>query len=324
MALPTLVKTWQFSVNQAIAAQGTAKLDNARAIRLAKDALLAFATNPWLMRYSCNSTTAGTAGDGVDRLTTDASFVWNAAGSAHSWMVIRQTGIAANYEVCISCESASTPGGVLAIVVSPSAGFTGGSTTARPTATDEVIVLASTSWTSVATDIATRLSVMQSTDGQCTRVIGAASGALTFMWVFDRPANPTAGWSNPSVSVVQGANVGLASQLSAAGSALAKMRSGSTNGNVVLTCEGNSTGIIPTDAVFGNVANEISSEWPMIPIGFESYTVGVRGRHGTLQDIWYGSSSVATGDTYPNDSSNQFAQFGNIILPWNGGAVNLT
>ncbi|HSX21505.1 MAG TPA: hypothetical protein VLE97_01870 [Gaiellaceae bacterium] len=323
MALPTLTKTWQFNVNNAIVALGSSLADNRRLLRSIKNAMVGFTTNPWTMRYSCDSVTAGTAGDGVDRWTADANLVWANAGSAHSWAVIRQTGIATNFELLLSCETAAGLGQILTAYISFSAGFTGGTTTARPTATDEQVLISAANWSGVSTDVASRWSVMQSTDGQCTRVIIASAGAATAYWLLEKPANPTTGWSNPSISLMI-QNVPVFSTLCAAASTAAKMRNGSTTGNVVFLCEGNNTNLIPADTTFGTVANEIDSSWPMTPIAVASYTVGVRGRHGTLQDLWFGQASIATADTYPNDASNQFVQFGCLIFPWNGGGVNLT
>jgi len=326
MALPTLTKAWQHNVNNAISALGSALADNRRLLRSIKNALVGFGNNPWTVRYSSSSVVAGTAGDGVDRWSADSDLVWAAAASARSWIVLRQTGVATNYELLLSCEAASGTGTTLMAVISFSAGFTGGSTTARPTATDEQILLNGANWGGAASDQATRWSVMQSTDGQCTRMILCIAGVVTAYWLFEKPANPSTGWTNPSVSYMVAAAPTIGA-LSAQTSVLGKMRNSSTTGNVVITCEGNASFQIPTDTVYGNIANEITGEWNMVPLGFESYTVGVRGRHGTFQDMWMGSTSIPTGDVYPNDgppSSAQFVQFGNLIFPWNGGAVNLS
>ena len=43
-------------------------------------------------------------------------------------------------------------------------------------------------------------------------------------------------------------------------------------------------------------------------------------RLGSVYDLWYGSTAVGQGDTYPNDSTRQFVQFGHFIFPWNGTA----
>lgn len=106
------------------------------------------------------------------------------------------------------------------------------------------------------------------------------------------------------------------------------MRSGSTNGLISLSAEGliaNATnGTFPTNTNWGNIANEISGEWPMLPLGAIGVTSTIRGRHGTFQDLWTASGGANTGDTYPSGASNQFAQFGALILPWNGTAVQLS
>lgn len=317
MALPTLAKTWQFNPNNAIAALGSSLADNRRALRSIKNAMVGFASNPWAVRYSCDSVTAGTAGDLTDRWTADANLVYAAA--AHSWIVLRQTGIATNFEVCIDLGAASANGNTLTLAVSWSAGFTGGTTTARPTATDETVMISATSWTSNTTDIASRWSVMQSSDGQCTRVFCAASGSLSTLWIFDKPANTTTGWSNPSYAFTFAGTPALSSLTGYGG----RMRSGSTTGNVAMGCETAGAAFIPSDTVIGTVANEIDGAWAMLPIGISCNTVGIRGRHGTLVDLWFGQSPIPTADTYPNDASNQFVEVFPLIMPWNGGAVNL-
>lgn len=92
------------------------------------------ANSVWTVRYSCDGAVAGTAGDGVDRWTstfTPAKLVRAASGSAHSWMVLRNA--TAGLECCIDLNSATDGAGavVFARVAAP---FSGGSTTARPTA----------------------------------------------------------------------------------------------------------------------------------------------------------------------------------------------
>lgn len=313
MALPALVKTWQHNVNNSSAAQGSAATDNRRMLRLIKDALIGFGTNPWTVQRSCDSITVNTSGD---EWLADGDLVGGAG--AHSWIVLRQTGLAANFEVCFDLNSAGVQ--TATIAVSPSAGFTGGTTSARPTATDEIVLISTATFTANAADVAIRWSVSQSSDGQSTRIWWAAAGAVCGFMIFDKPGSPTSGWSNPSASWAM-TGVPTAANLFGTNG---RMRSGSTNGNVCALVEGYTTALAPADTVFGNIANEIDSAWPMYPLGIACTTSGIRGRHGNLIDAWAGSSAVGSGDTYPNDASNQFVQVGNLILPWNGGAVNLT
>ena len=319
MALPTLSKTWQFNVNNQTTAQGSALADARKTLRGIKDAMIGFATNPWTVRYSCDSVTAGTAGDGVDRWSADTNLVWANAGTAHSWIVLRQTGIGTTYELLISCEN-STPSN-LTLLTSIS-GFSGGSKTARPTATDELTVASSGQWVS-GTDVSNRWSVMQSTDGQCTRILVGYSGIFATLIVLDKPNNPTTGWSTPNFSALYWNGGGLNTNTTGIFSTIgpnARSRIGSVNGSVSLTIEGIGNDF-STDTTIGNIANEVDSSWDMWPLGIACITSGARGRHGSLFDLWAVSTARASGDMIPADGSNQFAVFGNFVLPWNGSAA---
>lgn len=317
MALPTLVKTWQFAVNVQTAAQGSALATNRRQMRAIKNALLAFGTNPWTVRQSCDSTASGSTGDGVDRWTADTNLVWNLAGNAHSWIILRQTGIMSTFEVCIDLNSALSH--ICTIVTSTSA-FSGGSTTARPTATNEVVLYSSGLWTSSG-DSSHRYHIFQSTDGQCTRIHLGYGGNHTFMCVLDKPNNPTSGWTNPYACFATFGGVGIPfTAFVAYGGTNGRMRNGSTTGNLSMTVEGWNNSF-PIDTTIGNIANEIDSSWDMWPIGIASPTSGVRGRHGSLFDLWFISSARALADMIPGDGSNQFACFTPVIEPWNGSAA---
>lgn len=320
MALPTLVKTWIGSYNNQVVAQGTT-IDTNRALLVAiKNAMLGMAAAAWTCVYSCDSATAGTAGDGVDRWSSGASLVWAAAGSAHSWIVLKQSAVGSNFQVCISCENAG--GTTLTIAVSKSAGFSGGSATSRPTATDEQVVISAATFGGVGTNVSARWTVQQSNDGQCTRVLLANNGVASGMWSFEVPQNPVSGWITPYLAgVVTTLTVG---NLCATTSTPLSFRHSTTNGTMFMQTEGNTSGIGPADGNYGNAANQIDSSWPMWPIGVASKTSGVTGRHGSVFDMWLASTSRNSGDRYPAAGSGLFAQFGSIIVPWNGGAVNFT
>jgi hypothetical protein len=66
--------------------------------------------------------------------------------------------------------------------------------------------------------------------------------------------------------------------------------------------------------------NDFNGEWPITTIGLTSQTAGAVGRHGQLFDIWFGSDFLH-GKTYPNTLEKQFAQFHNIVVPWNGEGI---
>lgn len=341
MPLPSLEKTWQYDVNNTVAASGTA-LTTERTVWLQiKNALLAFGTLPWTVRYSCNSTVAGAAGDGVDRWAAITDLVWQTAdtGTARSWIVLRNTD---GMEILIECRNTSTTiGKGCRIVVSPSAHFTGGTTTTRPTATDEMILTSGADSTNgcvgfgnigSATDRSWVWHMLHSTDGLVTMVVICSGGTCGGFWYIGRASQPVTGWTNPQVAGVWGDNSSPgnmsgyetmldrvqsdASDLKAQGrfptqnapffcTSLA-MGSGATGG-----CEPAGRNIL--------VANEITNEWELPQVGIGCQTSGSRGMaHGRLFDVRWISTQRANADDLPAAGTRTRAVFGNLVIPWDG------
>lgn len=321
MALPALAKTWQYSVNIDLNTTGTLLGDNRQFLRRMKNELKAFGTLPWTCSGSSNSVAAGL--DGNDRWAADTDLVWANPGTVHSWIVLRQTGIATNYEICIDL-SVTGSATQITFVVSPSAAFTGGTTSARPTATDEIVVLSNAAYHGVSTTFDCALHLMQSTDGQCTRIMMLIGGGRCDMFIMlDKPKNPTTGWTNPSIAAWH--NAGAAAQTLAftvfTNTARLNSRFSGTNFTNFITTEGYNANALVNKQV---APNDISGEYPMCPIAIASETATRRGRHGEIFDLYYGLEAVADGDTYPNDVTRQFLQIGEFIFPWNGTVPLLT
>lgn len=144
-ALPALTKTYS--------ARGNVPFqDNTTALNLARSILFSLkehmkntlaggttsgsrhANSVWTVKYSCDGTTAGVAGDGIDRWASIANVIFANNGVAHSWFVLENTTL--GYQVCIDCNNAAATnvGFVAAEIATP---FTGGTTLTRPTATNE-------------------------------------------------------------------------------------------------------------------------------------------------------------------------------------------
>jgi hypothetical protein len=141
VTLPRPTRDWTVTpAAVSFTAQGTITATNTRAMRLIMDA--GVTRGSWTDDYSCDSVTAGTKGDGVNRIVADANWVGNTPGNAHSWRVTTLHG--GMGQVCFDRDATGDRFG--SIYHSPAAGFTGGTTTARPTATDEVEVTQSSSW----------------------------------------------------------------------------------------------------------------------------------------------------------------------------------
>lgn len=339
MTLPLLGKTWQFVPNYAVTATGTALGTNRTILKAIKDFLTTdaaewvdntnvatTAANLWTVRYSCDSATAGTAGDGVDRWDAITDLVWANAGSAHSWIVIRNVAIGASAEILISCEGYATNGQNITLAMSANAGFTGGTTTARPTATDEVVLINNAGWGGVGNaDNNVKLHVMKSTDGECWRVFCCNTGqANTAIIVGKAAAFNASAWTNRMVMFAQANSTAGTNVLTNALLNGAANFNGRGTSNMTLYLAGMYFAASLANAAI-TTANDLSSAWPFMPQQLVSSTASNRGFHGYLSDMWYGSTTVATGSTYPTTGTqHQFAQLGSLIFPWCQVAMQVT
>jgi hypothetical protein len=333
MTLPTIDKTYQFDVNGAFATDTTTAsyLGHSQAkLRAVKNKLIGLAHSPWTPYYSCNGLTAGTPGDGVDRWVSDADLVWATSEAlAHSWMVLRQPGLY-GIQLLLSLVSSANGDGLTA--VTSVAGFTGGSTTARPTAVDEVVHALGTDitagnatykgWSSLlATSWVDTVHVLQSTDGVVTRVLFTAYDTSPAGWLIEGPKNPVSGWSHPYFGCVKSS--GSTSSVfgtvnSAAADANVYLRGrGAGVMSFLLATQGIRNGLL--DATVAGW-NDFNGQVHTNPWSLYSATVANVGRHGTVYDCWEGLRH--TNDSLPaSGTMRQFMQIGSLLVPWNGASM---
>ena len=323
MALPALDKTWQFNVNNIQRTTGTALGDNQKLVRALKNALIGFGLSAWTVRGSSNSAAFGL--DNVDRWLADANLVWANAGTNHSWIVLKNTNLGANVEVCIDLRS-TTPSRI-DVVMSYAAPFAGGSLTARPTAAGDEVSLTLSATSGYAyhglgdnTTFDCVWHVMHSTDGQSTRLFVCKYDNTCAMWAnFSKVKNPSTGWTVPVVGCWLDAgtnkNTGNPQFVALNDYAWQYGRQAPTQISMFCTSEGIIASMIG-EARYSY--NDISNEWSLTPVGLASETANVRGRHGTLYDLYWGSIYRQPGDSWPNDNTRQFIQIGHLVVPWNG------
>lgn len=321
MPLPTLEKTWQHSVNQTVTAQGTTLNTQRRSLRTIKNLMIGFATNPWTVRGSSNSTAAGM--DSVDRWSADSDLVGNTAGSAHSWIVLRQTGIGSTSEICIDLQS--TANSLLVTVFQSNTGFSGGSTTARPTAGDEIAISTTNShWggTLGSADQNVIVNVQQSTDGNCTRVFTFYQNFCTGFWIIDKPKAPRTGWSTPVISSIYstgsvGVDVPIIANYFVHLAGRLKGRFSGAFSSEMSSLGTSSAGALLSQVI--NTVNAISGDLDFYDLYFYSLTASNVGTHGRFFDLWLGQVAPPnTADTYPSGGSKDFLQLGDFVVPWNG------
>ena len=327
MSLPTLAQSWYFRGNFAIAATGTAINTNRTILKWIVDTLTstsnwvdgngvsATPANPMTVRYSCDSVTAGTVGDGVNRWAAISNLVWNTEGSAHSWIVLR---FADGSQLMLACQAAAASGTNLAIYYSPSVGFTGGTTTTRPTAADQIPVLASSTWINLSTDTNVKTHMLLSADGNNIRFLMASSGQVSTAWVigkataFDSP-NWTTSHVGAALSTSIGTNVITTTTVNNTAAFKGRAASAADFYLATMSFAGGLACSLLTSA------DDQSGAWPFLGQQLISTTAANRGMKGYLVDVWYGSTTVASGSSYPNSppaDQHQFAQFGVLILPW--------
>lgn len=340
MPLPVLDKTWQHTVNVACNSSSTLLL-------AAKNALIGFASNPWTVWGSCDGTNIPPEvphygnGDGIDRWTSPFEVKWSSSGGNHSWMVLKQPGLGTNAAICLDCNYGSAmDASYMGIIFFPTGVGTNGSLTARPSAIDEILLLdysgGSGPYEFYGSALSTmgawtgRVHVMQSTDGECTRVVVTRSGTLGFTgatgcWIFDKMKSPAPALTQPVAVAMCGSNGSLEG-----GGVYGALNddiycwgpNSSSIAEYYFTTEGAGTTSLGQQIT---VADDDTGEWPMFSIDVASQTLYNRGvKRGRIYDLWWGATAVATGDCYPGDGSRQFVQFGDLIHPWDGSIPLIT
>ena len=212
MALPALQKTYTAGSTMGgteLLHEQVSGAHGATLIHL-KNALLSVWANPWTVISSCDAAAFGN-NDNVDRWLIPGDAQPRSTGiNPTSWIVLQQTGIAAKFQIKIEMQTALDAGGEndIAVYMSPSAGFgavnggTDGTLQNGPTATDDVFC-GGVGWMGDEgfAPTAKLMSIIQSTDGEVTRIIishDASALPITVMG-FEKPRLPSPDWANPAV-----------------------------------------------------------------------------------------------------------------------------
>jgi hypothetical protein len=355
MSLPTLDKTWSFAVNlsckerEAYSGAGghsgpTNQLSYGNILYAIKEQLVAWG---WTVERSSDAYSAGAS----DNWTSYLSLAWQESTAYGSWVVLKKTNAAGAGKdlylllTCLLDPGASSSPYYLGVFASYSA-FTGGSTTVRPTSPGEKLVMRPAfaniggwwimepSWFTPTWPPTNRgpdavLHAMRSTDGECERFVIVINNVVAGYLAIERIKNPTTGMTHPLAITATGDsynnNGGVLS--------FPVMNRGGYMGNL--------TGTQPHTFFFNNglwgdaywgaeshvasclgeripYANEIDGGYVMCPVSLISNTPQLKGHHGFLYDIWWGSIEMRTGDTYPGDETAQFVKFTDVVLPWDG------
>ncbi len=340
MAFQANAKTWQVLPNETVLMDSGNGIHQQRLIGKTKNLMVTSFAVPWTVQLCSNAgITAGvnygttgttdlwaidnqtlTQSGGIITVANDVNFA--AAATRHSWIVLRQTGIATNFEVCFDCLATGTG---VSVIVSPAAGFTGGSVTARPTATDEKVVSTALFLLTVP-NVTHRFHAWQSSDGQCNRIMVWNSGTLNPAWLqFDRIQNPVTGMTNPCVYTVLTSGNGVAAPFaSITASTTYNMRgAGPANFQGSATFEAwNTNAALATANGIGTSPSTFDNSWPVMPMGLASNAAANSGRHGNMYDIWHAPTGIPDGNTFPDScTARTHVKLAGFILPWTGDST---
>lgn len=317
MALPVLEKTYTFSVNE-LHGGVDPQTDHEEMLFAIKDRFTSYANSPWTVHSSSNASSAGIS----DYWASAADVNWSYTG-AHGWIVLTMPN---GGQVLLDCQgNFGNDGRQISVYYSPSGIFdaSGATTSTPPTAADQTTVFFNDFWfTNQGTAQSYRLHFIHSNDGQNSMVIGFHNNINKMFMGSLKVQDPVPGWDYPHVfHMVADVNNDHMTYAKLRAAQLFYSRTKTVAGMNfagALTCEGFVSNAIGEEA---SAANAFSNDWPMSPIGFASNATGARGRHGRIADLWYGSTALNSGDTIeenPVAPTRSFAQFGDLIVPWDG------
>lgn len=331
MPQPSKTKTWQYNVNSSQGNTGTRNTDLAQVMYFFKSAATTFASAPWTVSGSSDSSASSM--DGTDRWLAYTNLVWSAAG-VHSWIVLRQTGIASLFEICIDLNYGDRERCTIAITTTgfgTAYGGTDGSTSTRPTATDEYAVLTTAAyWTDNYTTGSQlyKCHCLETSDGQSTRfyVFNANTGKAVTTFMFEKPQSPISTWTNPWVSYTAGSGARTTSTVRIADIndvAAFKFKQSSINATAFMGTIFCITSAF-CEQTAGQVANDVSGEYPFYGVKLYSETQGTIGLVGLLPDLYFGSTALASGDQFDASPSYAWSFINDLIIPWNGTVIQVT
>lgn len=263
-----------------------------------------------------SSDSSGYGIDGTDRWT-DRTKVINGTG-AHSWVVLQQIGLGNSpgyLQICIDLSNANAYAGTF--VFSLAAGFSGGSITARPTATDEIVVKSNTTILSTSSVSSSQgVNCLKSTDGKVNRIIVSRDGVLNIIGLFEQLNNVETYW--PSDVVV---GLGPCTHTGMGGASnIFMLQSASCSGRVTWQSDF-SRGLTDSSSEPGSGMHrpDYGGSWPTYPCGFVIDTGSTKGKVGSFFDMWAVSYAMPTGEYLAGSGGDfEYVNIGGIVQPWVG------
>jgi hypothetical protein len=307
-------------------------------------------TNPWVMQHSQVQGTVGVRDDGVDRfgLATD---VGDVDPTVFSYWVLRNPVTESEWALILE-NNIDSPDerSYMRFTASPNFFNEGpGGADSRPDGNTVVNVDGSRFshfqsgtasdpwfWGDQGGQVG-KIHVAMSDDGEHTRLFATGEGALFMFWMDETVKNPHPDWISSGNSTVTSMVTGTGSISSRVTYAVYNDNANAIGSTIPATGVSNSYDHHSPDlflsaegygaAMNGEnlaVANELTGEWPLYPIGVVSTELGHRARLGQLKDIWWTSTGLEPGQTMPDDTTRQFLVVGDMVIPWDGSLPEMS
>jgi hypothetical protein len=329
--MATLERTWQHAWNQV-------PIDNTTNLKLSQSLLqfwksllkgaitltnaggttIGSPSGLWTVAGSSDSSTAGM--DAVDRLTDITKWVRATAGSPHSWIVLKGPtsgyGPAAPYVIL---DYSSTSDGSINIAISKAAP-TGGSTTARPTATDERTHVANQQFNDGTNGAHHFHGLLSSLGDSLVMASKDGTGFFWFGWFHQLLANTHAGDTHPWVSVVEytaAVNGIFSDNLMATEAGWRGWQADGVGATVIGGYR--MVGAVTWNNLLPPTGDSFDASIPNGPIfvGIRSPTVSAKGRLVDIRTASGGSGGNPTGKVEPLAGTPQSVIAGGTWLPTN-------
>ena len=296
---PTKSVTWHADANNSVAQQADALATNRKLLR--ELWTIALINAGCTVRYSCDSVTAGTPGDGVNRWDADTDLVYSDF-AAHSWMVLRLPTGLNSCEILINLESSATGSG-FSIYMS-AVGFTGGAVDARPTASDEWEITVGTSTGLETSNGSYVWHIVWSEDGTSIRLFVWRTTTLPIVMLFERVQQSPVAWAIPIASVYRFVTGGgAATYTNWIGSTSLRGRHAGAQYDMQL------------NSYTARDGANLDGKIPLYPVHVRNTT---NGDLGVLRDFYIAASSIADKTTFPSGSTRQWMTFEDFVIPWDG------
>lgn len=305
-----------------------------------KEALVA---SGWTVVGSCgyNGSIWVAGMDGIDRWTS-ADAVTGRTGDfvppydgTYSWIVLRNlamSSVGGGYQILISPEMYDANNNWPIYIRESYGGFyTGGSTEAKPTASDEVPLL--DSYPSDAGGVVNRVltvsgnytrgvTVLTSTDGQCTRnLFSSAAGTVLLVVSFERVQDARTWWDKPVIAGVSRPTYVDLNTAQFGSNVKMMLRAGSTLGiPAYFSADGFGTAGVAGKQTF-LAGPDPNGNWMCSPVGLIGTAGGTMGYVGRLADAYWVHENMANGDYYPDDGTMKWVVFGDLMHASDGTAV---